>query len=67
MSDFLKNVLEYRSKEKKKCHDRMQELLPKNINCAFQYVTGLQHSYKPDYNLVKLFLSSDITEERKIY
>jgi hypothetical protein len=42
-------------------------MLPGSMRTAFQYITCLGHEDKPNYNLIKLYLSFDIEDEERIY
>ena len=64
MSQFLKEVLKFRQRNKEKCHNRMRELLPENLVPAFQYVINLSYDAKPDYNLIRLWFASTPAEEK---
>ena len=37
------------------------------MRTAFSYVTMLEHEDKPNYNLVKLYLSFDAEDEERIF
>lgn len=42
-------------------------MLPGSLRTAFSYITMLEHKEKPDYNLVKLYLSFDSEDEKRIF
>lgn len=42
-------------------------MLPGSLRTAFSYITMLEHKDKPDYNLVKLYLSFDLEDEQRIF
>ena len=42
-------------------------MLPGSLRSAFSYITMLGHKDKPDYNLVKLYLSFDGEDEKRVF
>ena len=67
MTKFLKDVLEFRKNNKQKCHTRIKQLLPNSLGSAFSYIVSLSHEQKPDYNLIKLFITSCMEDEVMIF
>ena len=64
MSQFLREVLKFRQRNKDRCHQRLMELLPNNFVPAFQYISNLPYDAKPDYNLIRLWFASNPNEEK---
>jgi hypothetical protein len=56
-------VLTYRRENNKECYNKIKDMLPGSLRTAFSYITMLEHKDKPDYNLVKLYLSFDLEDE----
>lgn len=59
MGSFFDKVLEYRREKQLHCHTQIKAMLPGTIRTAFDYISSLSHTDKPDYNLVKLYFSFD--------
>lgn len=66
MSNFFDRVLKFRKDLREECHDAIKLMLPGSMRSAFCYITSLSHQDKPDYDLIKLYLSFDHEDEERL-
>lgn len=67
MSQFKSKILSFREKYSKLCHTKIKESLPEQMSPAFTYIMTLNHTQKPDYNLIKLWIAADQQDENNIF
>ena len=67
MNQFLDKILEFRVQNKELCHQKIKETLPKQLVPAFTYILSLNHSDKPNYNLIKLWMATDEEDEKNVF
>lgn len=56
-NSILERIQNYRKDNQSLIHSQVKEMLPGSMKTAFTYITQLAHAEKPNYNLIKLFLT----------
>lgn len=64
---FLDFVIKFRRSKKEKNYKKVCELLPKGLQTAYKYIMSLKHDDKPNYQLIKLWMSTDEEQEKEIF
>ena len=59
--------MKFRQDNKSQIHDRIKLLLVSSMKSAFQYIVQLKHTEKPNYELIKLWMSFDEEDEKKVF
>jgi len=67
MEQFILIYCKYRIENKDVCRQKIKDNLPASMATALTYINELNHSDKPNYQMIKLWFAFNEEDEQKAF